>query len=360
MKVNLRQVESGCIVAKDVDGLTDLPIVRENTVLTPELLNVLNMFLIEIVEVQSIKANGEKYIPTELKEEDVLPKQPLIEKNFNNDYLNAVKEYKKLFQSWQAGNKVEMLNVRKILSPLFDSVVEQPHELVNLHHLSTKEDYLFHHSIYVGILSFYLGLKMDYKQGDYFQIGYAGVLADAGMAKIAPSILQKTGSLTAIEFEEIKKHPIYAYNMLKKVTGISDSILLAVLQHHERHDGSGYPLSTESSKIHPFSQIVAVADVYHAMTSERFYRSKRSPYQVIEDISKGQFGKFDLKTIQALVENIIPVSVGNRVLLSNGETAEIVFYNESNPTRPMVKLDSTGEIINLVQHAQLFINEVIN
>jgi HD-GYP domain-containing protein (c-di-GMP phosphodiesterase class II) len=74
--------------------------------------------------------------------------------------------------------------------------------------------------------------------------------------------------------------------MLKGVMGISDSVLLAVLQHHERPDGSGYPLGSGAKKLHMFSKVIAVADVYHAMTSERYYRSKRSPFQVLEDISK--------------------------------------------------------------------------
>ncbi|WP_227936888.1 HD-GYP domain-containing protein [Alkalihalobacillus deserti] len=361
MKVKPAQLQKGCIITKDVEGLTDFPIVKEHTVLTDELIDILKLFLVNVVEVESVLANGEKFNPLEvIEEEAVKVESKKLEKNeFLFEYLEAVKQFKKLFRSWQAGRKVEMFEVRTIFVPLIEKVIEQPKELLRLHHYSNKEDYIYHHSVYVGLLSVYIGYKLKLDKGDWLQIGFAGVLADVGMTKISPSILKKSASLTSVEFEEVKKHPIHSYKMLKGITGISDMILLAVLQHHERYDGSGYPLGANSEKIHLFSQVVAVADVYHAMTSERFYRTKRSPYQVLEEISKEQFGKFDIKVVEALTQSLVQTSIGNKVRLSSGEEAEIIFIDQQMPTRPMVKLLNTEKIIQLSQQLSIHIKEII-
>ncbi|GAE32280.1 HD-GYP domain-containing protein [Halalkalibacter hemicellulosilyticus] len=354
MEVKLSQVEPGCITSKDVKGLTKLPLVKENTTLTVELLTVLEAFMVETIHVKSIKSNGERFLPDKI--EDHKHEESV---DFVSMYLNAVKNYESLFQTWQAGQKVELYKVRAVLLPLLDQVKKEHYKLVYLHHYSTKDHYLYHHGIYVGILSYYLAYKLNYPHAECVQIGLAGTLADIGMAKMTPRLLHKDESLNSQEYEEIKKHPVYSYNMIKGQTGITDLITLAVLQHHERNDGSGYPLGIKEDKIHRFGQIVAVADVYHAMTSERHYRRKRSPFQVLEEISMGQFGKFDYNVTQALMQSINYISYGNRVRLSNGEEAQIIFFDEQHPTRPLVKLPS-GEIINLVQNHSLFIAELID
>ncbi|TWI59586.1 HD-GYP domain-containing protein [Halalkalibacter nanhaiisediminis] len=363
MKVKPTQLQNGCITAEDVQNLTDFPIIKENTILNEEHLAILQAFLIKSVDVKPILANGEKFEPFEIIEEE----QEQNEKDeaevktpeFIYEYLEAVKQYKKLFQSWQAGNPIEMFAVRKIFIPLFERIVQDSNDLLHLHHYSNKEDYLFHHSVYVSILSAYLGKKLQYSKGDWYQIGFSGALADAGMAKLSPTIIKKNGPLTATEYEDVKKHPIHSYKMLKGVTGVTDSVLIAVLQHHERYDGSGYPLGADAQKIHLFSQVVAVADVYHAMTSERYYRAKHSPYRVLEEISKEQFGKFDLKVVEALMQSLIQMSVGSRVRLTSGEEAEIIFFDQQTPTRPMVKLISKGDIIQLKQEPTLHIEEIL-
>ncbi|MCL7747461.1 HD-GYP domain-containing protein [Halalkalibacter alkaliphilus] len=361
MKVKPNQLKKGCILLKDVQGLTDLPMIRKNTVLTEEHIELLKVFLIESVEVESLLTSGETFKPIALDKETVETSQePKTEKDFLHEYLEAVKQYKQLFLNWQAGEKVRIVKVREIFIPLFERIIKEPENLLKLHHYSNKEDYFYHHSVYVGILSVYLGYRLKYSKGEYLQIGFSGVLADSGMAKISPAILKKPGPLTSVEYEEVKKHPIHSYKMLKGVMGISDSVLLAVLQHHERPDESGYPLGAGAKKLHMFSKVIAVADVYHAMTSERYYRSKRSPFQVIEDISKEQFGKFDIKVVQTLIQSLVLVAVGSQVRLSNGQEAEIIFFEQESSTRPMVKLIATGEIVQLTKIPTIYIEEIIN
>ena len=110
--------------------------------------------------------------------------------------------------------------------------------------------------------------------------------------------------------------------------------------------------------IHIFSRILAVADVYHAMTSERLYRKKQSPFKVMEMIMHDDFGKFDIAIVKVLLASLTNFSIGNRVRLNNGTIAEIIFMDNNSPTRPLVKVINSQEIINLSKIRDLYIEEI--
>ncbi|MET3507834.1 HD-GYP domain-containing protein [Halalkalibacter oceani] len=360
MEVKVAQLQPGCVMSKDVPGLTEVPLVKRNTVLNEEHLEFLKAFLVETVEVRPRLADGKTFVPGAVKEEPAVEEEQTASKetDVGEDYLSAVKMYKKLFESWKEGKAVDMSAVRSLFESLFEKIHHSPDYLLHLHHLNNKADYLYHHSVYVGILSAFLGKKLRLTEERSIQVGLCGALADAGMAKLPSAILRKTGSLTEEEYEKVKKHPIYSYKMLKGVPGVTDSILVGVLQHHERYDSSGYPLGVSAEKIHLFSQIVAVADMYHAMISERHYRPKRSPFQVLEEIEKERFGKLETKVVEMLVQSLVQSTIGSRVRLSSGQEAEVIFFDQQAPTRPMVKL-SDNTIIQLVQEPKLHIEEIV-
>jgi HD-GYP domain-containing protein (c-di-GMP phosphodiesterase class II) len=367
MKVKTSQAKIGQMLVQDVFSMTNQPIVNKNTVLNSEHLRVLTRFNIEEIDI----LNDSGLNQNSIKENTAPPASKLEEKtslqfkkdeisSFPSLYLQTVKRYKQLFTNWQSGSSLDMLEVRQASLQVLEEGSNFPREILLLHHYATSADYIYHHAISVGILSTFLAKKLNYSNGDCIQIGLAGVLSDCGMAKVQPSILKKSGALSPAEFDEVKKHTIHGYNMLKKIPSIKEGVLLGVLQHHERVDGSGYPLKVQGSKLHPFSKILAVADVYLAMTAERPYRSKQSPFKVLEMMMKDQFGKFDHQVIRALLSGLSTFSTGSRVKLTNHEVAEIVFIEESQPTRPMVKLDSTGEFIALKTRNDLFIEELLS
>ncbi|MCM3720107.1 HD-GYP domain-containing protein [Fictibacillus phosphorivorans] len=365
MKVKTSLAKVGQIVNQDVFSMTNQPIVNKNTVLNTEHLSVLTRFHIEEIDVlpssgfstNSIMEN-ESTVAT--KEETFLQINKEENLSFPTLYLQTVKRYKQLFTNWQSGSPLDMLEVRQAVLKVLEEGSNFPRDILLLHHYATSTDYINHHAISVGILSTFLAKKLHYSNGDCMQIGLAGVLSDCGMAKVQPTLLKKSGALSPAEFDEVKQHTIHGYNMLKKIPSIKEGVLLGVLQHHEREDGSGYPLKVQGSKLHPFSKILAVADVYLAMTAERPYRSKQSPFKVLEMIMKDQFGKFDHQVIRALFSGLSTFSTGSRVKLSNQEVGEIVFIEESQPTRPIVKLDSNGEFIALKTRNDLYIEELLS
>ena len=357
MRVNTHYLKEGCIISTDIKGLSGHPIMTEKTILNKELIAVLHAFRVTEANVEKVMINGEPFSPSELSESE---KEAYIEERpFLTNYLTAVQAYKQQFQNWQAGSAVDAVKVREMVIPLLEQLLDQPSFLFQLHHYCTKEDYLYHHAISTGLLSGYIADKMKFTQSDVFQVALAGTLVDCGMAKVSPGILYKKTNLSAEEFDEVKKHPVNSVRMLGTSPIIKETVKFAILQHHERLDGSGYPVGRRGKKPHIFSRILAVADVYHAMTSERNYRKKQSPFKVMEQILKDHFGKFDIQVINCLLEGIANYAVGSKVKLSNGSIAEIVFVNAGEQTRPLVKISDTGEMLSLGQHRDLHIEEII-
>ncbi|WP_325048963.1 HD-GYP domain-containing protein [Peribacillus saganii] len=344
-------------MAKDVYSVTNRPIMTKKTVLNNDLLEVLHAFLVIEVSVEKTLIDGRTFIPAEVIDEEA--EAAATETAFNTQYLNAVQSYKKLFKSWQAGSPVDTTKVREIVLPLLNKAFENPADIFQLHHYSTKEEYFFHHAVSVALLSGFIAKKLNYGTGDILQVAMGGCLCDCGMSKVSPKILEKKTVLTFSEFEEIKKHPIHGLKMLQNSSFLKEGVKFAVFQHHERLDGSGYPSGRKGQQPHPFANIVAIADVYHALTSERIYRKKHSPFKVLEMILHDDFGKFDIAALKALMSGIASFSIGSRVRLSNGFTAEILFIETNSPTRPLVKVMETNEILHLEKKRELYIDEII-
>lgn len=355
MRVMVNQLQEGCIISRDIFSLTNKPIIPKKTVLTNMHIDVLKSFLIKDIYVESVLINGDPFLPAEMIEEVGQPQEelPLLEQ-----YLKSVKDYKQLFHNWQAGTTVDVGKVRSIILPLLDQVLEQPNELFSLYHYSSREEYLYHHSITVGLLSGLLGMRLQYDKAECNQLAIAGLLSDCGMSKVDPNILAKSASLTLKEYNEIKKHPLYSYRMIEKISLLKDNVKLAVLQHHERIDGTGYLMGVTGEKLHPYGKIVGLADVYLAMIAERPYSSKQSPFKVLEEIRQQSFGKFDMKIVDALTNEVVQLSIGTRVRLSNGQSGEVIFIERSNPTRPMIKVNNK-DFLELKKNRQIFIEEII-
>ncbi|UFT99434.1 HD-GYP domain-containing protein [Radiobacillus kanasensis] len=362
MLVHPSQLVPGCLVVSDVMGKTNRPIIPKNTALDEQTIQFLRKFLVEKVEVSSRLSYGAPFIPKEVLPEDSDKKetekavQPEEPKTFEDLYFQSVREFKKLFEGWQSSQSIDINKLRKFVLPLFEKIDDVGDQLYKIHQYSNKQDYFYHHAVATGILSAYLSRQMGY-QKEWIQIGIAGFLADCGMARIDEDLIGKQGTFTDRDLKEMQNHPTFSYRLVEKIASLSMGVKLAVLQHHERLDGSGYPLKVDKSKIHPYATIIAVCDMYHAMTSERVHQPKQSPFLVIERMHREQFGKLDHEALRALMKCLTSFSIGTKVRLSNQQIGEIVFLEESTPTRPMVRVN--GEIITLKKDLNLYMEEIL-
>lgn len=358
MLVKTKYLVEGCILAKDITGLTTRPLMNKKTILDKKLIEILNAFLIDEVSVEKMLINGLNFVPKEVIDNE-LEEVEENDSSFIVLYLKAVQFYKRQFSNWQAGSKIEIGKIREIMIPLFNKAMEYPSDLLMLHHYCDKDEYLYHHAVSLGLLCGFIAHKMKFNTADINQIIIAGSLADCGMARISNKILFKKTELTYEENEEIHKHPLYSFQFIQSSPLLKEVMKMAILEHHERMDGSGYPQRKKGEKLSIYSKIIAVADVYHAMTSERIYRKKQSPFKVMERILQDDFGKFDITIVRTLLAGLSNFSIGSRVKLSNGYNAEIIFIDNHSPTRPLVKVLNSNEIINLGQNRNLYIEEIL-
>ncbi|MBD7984208.1 HD-GYP domain-containing protein [Sporosarcina sp. Sa2YVA2] len=360
---NISDLRVGIILLEDIYANTKYPIMRKNTELSFERIEVLNDFGVKRVKVEErvVKKDlpdGEQ--DSSVNPEDVLENIPMNHYLLKKQYNDAVRAYQKEFNNWRAGLRPDIVKVREFIVPLVEQYIKQKDMLSMLNEFSTPDDYLYHHSVAVGILSAAISNQMGMEKGDALQLGLAGALADSGMSKIDSSILKKTAFLTKEEYNEVKKHSLYSVKMIQDTPLLRQEMKIAILQHHERLDGSGYPRGDRMETISVHSQIIAVADVFHAMTTERLYRPKHSPFKVIEMIKEEEFGKFDLKVMEALHKLVGYLSIGTRVKLTDGELGEIMFVHRDAPLRPMVKKESDGMIIDLTTNRNLAIAKIID
>jgi len=226
------------------------------------------------------------------------------------------------------------------------SLTQSKNALLYLTNIDDISNYLFMHSVNVGIFSIVIGIAMGLSDDELCLLGMGGLLHDVGKTKIPSGILDKEAKLTLAEFTAIKEHASLGYNILKQDVNLDYRIILMALQHHERNDGSGYPWGIVKNKIHPLSRIVAIADVYDALTTNRVYRSRLSSYLAMEIINNGNQMHFDPNVVKAFNKVAVPYPIGSNVTLNNGEKGNVIKLNRTNLVRPL--LDTSNGTINLL------------
>ncbi len=165
--------------------------------------------------------------------------------------------------------------------------------------LKDWDTYTYKHSLNVQQLSLLLGIRASFTENELKQLGHGALLHDIGKLEIPHSILLKPGVLTDEERAEIQTHPERGYSLVD-VEGLSTESRTIILQHHENWDGSGYPNGVMKHEIHPFSQIVSVADVYEALIAWRVYAKPKTASEAIEIIAGLAGKKFNPEIIKLL------------------------------------------------------------
>lgn len=316
--------------------------------------DVLKAFLIPSVSIKSLLEES-----AEKAEDSISTKEGLDSHSmFTVEYESMLQLLRKTMSMVNSGMSMPILEIRTQLETLianidqFSPLTFSPRSM-NMSNI----EYLYHNSIMVALTSYLLAKWHGLEQKDLMPIAIAGLFHDIGNVKVDESILNKPTKLTSIELEQMRKHTVEGYSLLKNVAAINEGVKLAALQHHEKIDGSGYPLGLKNEKIHIYAKIVAIADIFHAMTNKRAYKIAVSPYLVLEQLYSESFGKLEPSLVQTFINKVTQFTNGTLVRLSDNRIGEIVFSDRTHPTRPWVKVD--GTIINLITDRKFFIQEVI-
>lgn len=351
--VALTQLKPGDKIGEDVLTSLGSVLFQKGKVITSRELDILQAFLISSVVIDT---NSFGIMGRDETEPVVEPSMPALPSILQDEYEKMLEVLRKVFNSFVTGHGIPIMDIRKQLEKLllqsksYNLLTFTPRQF-------NKRDYLLHNSVTSALTSYMIAQWTGFPQKEWMQIALAGLLHDIGNIRIDKAILTKPNTLTVDEKEEMKRHTVLGYQVLKNVAALNDGVKMAALQHHEKVDGTGYPLGIDASKIHPYAKIVAIADIFHAMTLNKTYRNATSPYLVLEQIKSEAFGKLDPGYVQTFVEKATQFQNGNVVKLSDDRIGEIIFSDRAHPTRPWVSIN--GTIVNLTVEPQLHIKEVI-
>lgn len=224
------------------------------------------------------------------------------------------------------------------------------------------------HSVNVGIFAVKIGLGLKFERDKLQSLALSALLHDVGMIKVSTKILFKHGKLSPAEFDQMKKHSTYGYELLKHLKNEFPFVVDTAYQEHEREDGSGYPRGLKADEIHLFAKIVGIADVFEALVHGRAYRDGFITYHAIQKILENKSKQFNVKVIRGLVNSVSMFPVGSYVKLSSNEVARVITVNKLRPVRPVVEVieDAEGRKlktplrINLEEEPLLYITKPLS
>lgn len=278
--------------------------------------------------------------------------------NASSAFVKEATHYAKdLFDRIQTKKKIPFLEIKSDLIPIVQQASEHPNLFQLLNAIKAKDEYTHQHNIGVGVLSALIGKWLELDKSEIALLSLAATMHDVGKVKVSNEILLKPDRLTDEEFNEMKRHTIYGYEMLKETVGLNPRIALVALQHHERADGRGYPLKLMNHQIDRLSRIVAVADIFHAMSSKRPYHDALPFYEVVSQMRKGFFGELDPHIVNVFLKNMIRNLIGQKVMLTDGQWGEVIYINPHDDMHPLVKIDQN--FIDLSKERQVHIREII-
>lgn len=250
----------------------------------------------------------------------------------------AIEDTKGVFDKIRVEGELDLARLRKNVEETLPDMVRNNDVLMRLNQLKQSDDYTFQHSIRVSILATMIGKWLGYSQDELLELGEAGMLFDIGKLNIPEFVLKKPSNVNLDEYELIKKHAQFGYSILLKTKGVTSNIKYAALHHHERLDGSGYPLRLRENQIHDFAKIIMVCDVFDALITDRPYKKAISPLMAADYLSWSSGKLFDSEVCYVFIKRLSEYFVGKNVKLSNGEEGKIVFVDTNFPTRPTVQV----------------------
>lgn len=357
-RLSTLQLIPGMIVAEDVMTPNHQMILAKDTVLTDALITRLDLYGILTVHVKDqIPAPTEPSHPSKGPSYSQRVKSSPEFKVFKQTYEVEVDSFRNMINN--VVEKNTKLDVKELLNRSLQMVTNtQGHIgiLDMLHNMREYDDSTFAHCINVGLICNIFARWLQLSESETEMATACGLLHDVGKLLVPHEIISKPGKLTEFEYHQIQKHPVEGYQLLR-AQNVDEHICNSALMHHERCDGSGYPLGLKGNQIDTYAKMVAIADVYDAMTAARVYRGPVCPFKVIEIFEAEGLQRYDVTFVLCFLENIVNSYIQNRCLLSDGREGDIIFINKMKLSRPIVQC---GDIyVNLAEEPTLYIDSLL-
>lgn len=253
-------------------------------------------------------------------------------------YTAAIKTVDQLFDILRKGKPVPVTAVGAVADTIVEHITSDQLTLATVTKLQVQDNYTSAHCVNVSVLGTLFARHLNMDNGVLHNMALAGLLHDIGKAAIPPTLLDTARPLTDAEFSLMKNHVLAGYEAVHTADGLDDTVKKAVLEHHERYDGSGYPHGKKGNEISLFGRILAVVDVYDALTSKKAYKPALLPYTAVSFLYGQREQGFDPAVVERFIQCMGIYPVGSVVKLSTGETGVVYQANPQKPLMPIVSV----------------------
>lgn len=317
-----------------------------------------------IMKLKSLSIPG-VYVHLGDKDFDVeLPEEILSEET----KILVTKNLFRTFQKCQLTNNLDVEKVQETTQTIIENLLQNKNSVHQLTDVRRYDNYTFYHSISVCALATMLGILRGYTPKRLSEVSIGALLHDVGKVKISPNILNKPGKLTGEEMQVMKTHSEEGFQLLRKNRELSVVPMHVAYQHHEKFDGTGYPRGLKGNSIHEYARIVAIADVYDALTSDRAYKKACHPYEAYKIMIEMVNHHFDPELLELFFNHVAVFPVGTTVRLNDGSYAIVTEIRTRETFTPTVKFLAdenynkiTGDVcINLAKQSRFFITDILN
>ncbi|QJB55592.1 HD-GYP domain-containing protein [Pseudodesulfovibrio sp. zrk46] len=253
-------------------------------------------------------------------------------------YKSAMNHAHRLINDAKMGRKVDFEGTVETVDGIVNSAVRNPDTLLCLSKLAQYDDYTYGHCINVSAIAVVFGEFLGLSRDELTRLGVAGMMHDLGKTAVPERIINKRARLSSAEFEEIKRHPQYGYDILKRQGDVPEDVLEAVRDHHEKFNGKGYPANRHRSDTSALARIISLADVYDALTSDRSYKDAILPNKALAIMYGMRDQAFDPLEVQLFIKCLGIFPSGSLVKLSTGFYGVVYESNPNLPLMPKIKI----------------------
>lgn len=255
-----------------------------------------------------------------------------------NLYSNASKLMEDMMKDVRVGKPVSTEQCEPMVENIIDSMYTFPSAFLPLAQIKNRDEYTFQHSVSVSALAVAFGKVLNMPRHEIKELAMGGLLHDVGKAKVPGRILNKPGKLDEAEFTVMKHHATDTADLLKGVKDISEIAFNAAAQHHERYDGTGYPLGLKGDEISLHGQMLAIVDVYDAITSIRVYHKGMPPTEALRKMYEWSGSHFNPRLVQAFIKGIGIYPAGSLVRLESDKLGIVREVVPEKILQPVVQL----------------------
>ncbi|RJQ17950.1 MAG: HD-GYP domain-containing protein [Nitrospiraceae bacterium] len=292
--------------------------------------------------------------------ENIIEEYPDVKKMVKKTYFKAVSYTKGVLKKISKGEKVNLKSAKRVITSLVNQILEQEQLLLGMTAIKDYDEYTYHHSTNVSILSVALGQRLGLSRKMLVELGIVSLFHDIGKTEIPNEVLNKPGALTDDEWKTIKRHPKYGVKVLLSMRNLDDLTIktaIGAFEHHMNCDLTGYPRPGLETELDFFSRIVSIADQYDAMTAERVYRrAPMSPEKAIAIMTEKAGKELDALLFKFFVNMVGVFPAGTLVMLDSRELGFVYENNHLFLQRPRVMIIADrdgnqvkGDVVDLTE-----------